>query len=725
MNASLLLTLPPVLVILLKWTALLVLGWTVHWLLRHRHARWRLILWRSLLCFGLVLPLAHSVPIHLLRIPVESTPDSFADLSGAAAPVAKGGAVQPAETPRTTLDAGGTSRNVSSPPTKSSPEAGSWKAFLVMIWALGCACGAVRLVVLHVQLFRLRKKARVSNPALQKLAEEIREQLSVRRTIEIRISDSVTSPFVCGLWKPVIMLPEKLARELSSSEASALLSHEIAHVRQRDLVWCIGWRWMKALWWFHPLVWRIPAVHNLACEQEADRIASGQLEDRGSYAQLLARMALRVLALPNVETALTVNGTSQIAQRLKHLGREGVRAWNWKYSVAGFGLMGMFFLTIAGCEFSKANSEMSVGGPYKKVLIVVQDEDGKPIEGATIDPHGFRIKQVHEADAYNWHSWEKNPKKVITDNGGKAYLRYPVVAVPEEKELTGKLIFWVSHPDFATVGVQSYAVDGTEKPIRLARGIQLSISGYFGSDHQPVREITPNLGGDEVVLDDWQKKDRVLTLRKLSRGPHFLQLMGRLPSGEIVYSDGLAFTAEKGKKYEFAVEMKAGIRLEGRLDDHVPRPVNHGRVIIAVRPKEFPAYLNFGESERLNKQYGYFRPWRSYRPITADGSFVFESVPSGEVDVVVQGDGFVSKNGGEIQLSPEHRLRIGVPQSFPLIAPLTRIEVTTEPGATLELTARTKSGEPIKGCRHYTVSQRVANERNLRRPDEGLQRGTI
>jgi hypothetical protein len=56
----------PVPAILLKWTALLALGWTAHGLLRRSHARWRLILWRSILCFGLVLPLTRLVAMPRL-----------------------------------------------------------------------------------------------------------------------------------------------------------------------------------------------------------------------------------------------------------------------------------------------------------------------------------------------------------------------------------------------------------------------------------------------------------------------------------------------------------------------------------------------------------------------------------------------------------------------------------------------------------------------------------
>ena len=40
---------------------------------------------------------------------------------------------------------------------------------------------------------------------------------------------------------------------------------------------------------------------------------------------------------------------------------------------------------------------------------------------------------------------------------------------------------------------------------------------------------------------------------------------------------------------------------------------------------------------------------------------------------------------------------MAIPQAFPLVAPVTQIEVTTEPTATLELTATTPSGKPIEG----------------------------
>jgi hypothetical protein len=148
--------------------------------------------------------------------------------------------------------------------------------------------------------------------------------------------------------------------------------------------------------------------------------------------------------------------------------------------------------------------------------------------------------------------------------------------------------------------------------------------------------------------------------------------------------------------------MKPGIRLEGRIDDLVPRPVKNGRVLIGVRSKEFPAWLVPEDAGDLFKKYGYFYFWKSYRPIAEDGTFVFESIPPGEVDVIVHGDGFVSKSIGKVQNRINSKLVdgpvIGIPQPFALQAPVTKIEVVTEPTATLELTAKTRWGKPVEGA---------------------------
>lgn len=705
MNPSLLVD-SPVLVMLFKWTGVLAAGWAVDFILRHRHPRWRAMLWRGVLCVGLTLPCMPFFKISGIKIPISVEAPATSVVAPASSAVVASTPVQPTAPQKASPAVVGSPAALNAiapsmrPPAKPMP----WGKVFEAIWAIGCVCAILRLMRLHLQLCRLRERAACPGPELDRLAKEIQLRLRVQQKVGVRISDFAGSPFVCGVFRPVIILPRKLAEKFSRPEMSALLSHEFAHLRRNDLFWCVAWQWMKAFCWFHPLVWQVPAAHNFACEEEADRCASRALPDEDNYPQLLARLVWQVLALPAVETELTLNGGSQIARRLNHLARKGMKAWDWRHSALGFSLCGMLFIVTAGCNFSKSvstTSTSSAGGAFGNVLVTVQDENGKPIEGATIVPDGFRVKGIHGADAYHWGKQFGGPVKAITDRDGKAFVKYPVMGIPEEKELTGALIFSVLHPEFATVRIQEYSVDKSEQPIRLTNGIHLDVSGYFGSDHRPVTDLTANLT-DGVSSDEWQKKEgEVLAFHKLAPGGHLLQLMGRLPSGEIVYSDTMAFTAEKGRPYRFLMEMKPGIRLEGRIDDQVPRPVRNGRVMIDVRPPQYPALDVVEDYYDPDKKYGsgrYF--WHSYRPINEDGTFVFESVPPGEADIVVLGDGFASRTIGQLHNRINGVLTkaavMAIPQAFPLVSPVTKVEVKTEPAATLEFTATTKSGRPIE-----------------------------
>ncbi len=698
--------------LLLRWTALLLAGWLAHGALRNRHARWRLVLWRGILCAGVILPWMQLVQFPGLRIPIVNE-DSFSGPLGvdsATTAPSPGKPVAGLLSPRPAGAFSAPSANTSgTAPSFSSSSSDDWVGVLLGIWTLGVAYGGARLIRLQIQITRLRRGAAEPGSELCTLVNEAKAGLNLRRAVEIKISGSVVSPFVCGLWKPALILPESLALQLPRKEISALLSHEMAHLKRHDLVWCVSWRWMKAICWFHPLAWPVPAAHNLACEQEADRMAAGRMEDKYSYAALLARLALRVLALPAVETRLTLNGSSQISRRLDFLRQEESRDWGWRQSAAGACMVGLLFLAAAGCQFAKSSSSNAPAASaveFKNTVVVVEDEEGKPVEGATILPTGFRVKGLHGADAYSWNrKLFGEPQKTLTGKDGKAIVKYPVEGIPEERESTGNLIFKVTHPEFASRFIQSYSVDSPEKPIRLTRGIHLTVSGYFGPDHQPVTEIVANLNRDNNPQDWIQTGNQALSFHKMSPGGQMIQLMGRLPSGDVVYSEYFAFPAETGKAYNFDLEMKPGIRLEGCLDDRVPRPVKNGRVLISVRPREIPAWTSYHEVEDLLKKYPDYQPWKSYRVIAEDGTFVFESVPPGGLDVVAHGDGFVSQSGGEFSsfdgIKKAAVPGFALPQAFSLVAPATRIVVPTEPSATLELTVKTKRGKPLANATVY------------------------
>ena len=112
--------------------------------------------------------------------------------------------------------------------------------------------------------------------------------------------------FVCGLWRPKLMLPRTLPDTLSGDRPDFCLNknglslcdvldlvllHELAHLRRGDLYW--GWtiELARTIYFFHPLVyWVTYCLHlerELACDQVAMSVSG---HAAGDYAQTLVRV---------------------------------------------------------------------------------------------------------------------------------------------------------------------------------------------------------------------------------------------------------------------------------------------------------------------------------------------------------------------------------------------------------------------------------------------------
>ncbi len=79
-------------------------------------------------------------------------------------------------------------------------------------------------------------------------------------------------PFACGLLQPTIVLPAE-CDSWTLDRRRAVLLHELAHIRRRDLVGHTVGRFACALYWFHPLVWtaakRLRSESERACDDLA------------------------------------------------------------------------------------------------------------------------------------------------------------------------------------------------------------------------------------------------------------------------------------------------------------------------------------------------------------------------------------------------------------------------------------------------------------------------
>src|SRR5262249_12105386 len=128
-----------------------------------------------------------------------------------------------------------------------------------------------------------------------------------------------------GVFRPVLLLPDGIAKWLSPAQLRCVVAHELCHVRRRDNLTASIHMLVEALFWFHPLVWWIKA--RLIDEQEraCDEEVLGFADDPQVYAESILKICEFYLTSP----LICVSGItgSSLKKRIENImkNRIGVR----------------------------------------------------------------------------------------------------------------------------------------------------------------------------------------------------------------------------------------------------------------------------------------------------------------------------------------------------------------------------------------------------------------
>lgn len=176
-------------------------------------------------------------------------------------------------------------------------------------------------------LFRWGQTARLARtgaPAeeLAALLPEVQRLARWRSPLRVRVIPEHMSPAVCGMFRPVILLPASLAQGLASDQLRAVLLHEALHLRRRD-IWanCLQALVQCGYWW-HPLLWVANARMRREREEAVDDAVMAALDSEAeSYAPALLEVAKLALGRPLLSLGLVgiLEPRSALRQRIERL----------------------------------------------------------------------------------------------------------------------------------------------------------------------------------------------------------------------------------------------------------------------------------------------------------------------------------------------------------------------------------------------------------------------
>jgi beta-lactamase regulating signal transducer with metallopeptidase domain len=167
----------------------------------------------------------------------------------------------------------------------------TWQSWLLSMWLIVVVMQISRVVWLRIRLARLLRTAVPATGELAMLMLSTVELLAIKRVPQVVLTEIDCSPFVCGIVRPVIVLPKSLSSSFEPKRMQQVLLHELAHVKRLDLLW--GWipEFARMIYFFHPFVhwvsYRIRLERELSCDQLA-MAHSGQ--NAADYADTLVQV---------------------------------------------------------------------------------------------------------------------------------------------------------------------------------------------------------------------------------------------------------------------------------------------------------------------------------------------------------------------------------------------------------------------------------------------------
>ena len=312
-------------------------------------------------------------------------------------------------------------------------------------------------------------------------------------------------------------------------------------------------------------------------------------------------------------------------------------------------------------------------------VVKVIDENDLPVGGAMVTARSFSLKAPRGTSVTRSISTEP-PCERVTNRHGVVVLRYPTT-----KDEVKSVNLRVGHPDFCTEYASVPDV-GEALPVVLRRGGTVRVVGAFEEDGRSPDRIYAQMISDEKHMTDpdtWVREEPgALSSTRVPPGSHTLRVACFPAEGAARFSDAANLQVAAGQVLELRLALKAGKRFAGKLDESVPRPVLDGHVDLNV-------VAGGGNADHP-------LDWRAHTDIAPDGSFVFESLPQGPVQLIAFCDGYVSKSPDAVAGWPSRK-----PHTFESPPGAGIAVVAMEPAATVRVHVADEKGRPVAGARAH------------------------
>jgi beta-lactamase regulating signal transducer with metallopeptidase domain len=189
---------------------------------------------------------------------------------------------------------------------------------VLVAWTAGVGILGGRLMLGVVAIRRWKRSAEKLPPTLRARASAVASRLGLDGFTGVYLSHLVRDAVAVGFWRPMVLLPAAMVSGMSTELLEAVIAHELAHIRRKDLWINFFQRLAETLLFYHPAIWwvssRIREEREMCCDDVAVAATGKPIE----YASALAEAGR--LRLGRAGTlALGIHGGGRLLARVQRI----------------------------------------------------------------------------------------------------------------------------------------------------------------------------------------------------------------------------------------------------------------------------------------------------------------------------------------------------------------------------------------------------------------------
>ena len=160
-----------------------------------------------------------------------------------------------------------------------------------IIWVLGFLVCLFRFFYGTKVLSRFKNGlVEINDAKMTGVLKSVENTFGKQIRFNIFLSDSLTTPIVIGLFRPIVVIPRSLYLKWNENTVKGILLHELSHIYHKDNLTGILQRLATSLSWWNPLVYNLRTEFSRAREEISDNHVLLENNSR-DYAECLISLA--------------------------------------------------------------------------------------------------------------------------------------------------------------------------------------------------------------------------------------------------------------------------------------------------------------------------------------------------------------------------------------------------------------------------------------------------